>query len=411
MAFAGFLDSVGGYTTNAQLVTRWPHVSAVGAASITVNTAGGIDGGPCLDWGNAAGCIGAYIVTGNTANGMIGLRFKLPTAPGANGCLLHRYTDNGDVNTHVGILINSAGQIEARKGVSTAATLFGTGTTTVAAGRWYYLESAVYISATTGNIRVRLWDDAGVSSNELTLSALNTVTGSTATASRGWIGPYMAPGFASGSLLTQDHYIDQATTTTGDFDPLLGNVTVAPIFPNGPGTDSNGTIGGTTPAATLWQSVSETTPDDEVSYVTLTASGGGMSFVFQDIPSAAVWKGICQVTRLRRPSGSIGSLNSGYNWSSGTHSSRVATVFNPSAYAYRIDTWNGTGGSTGVPAWTTSIVNAIEFGFNVSNYDAVRVTQMYAEVAYTRMPRAQTQAESNIPAYIGQLYPRGGATL
>lgn len=400
MALGSMLfDSVRAYATAAQFLTRYKYVSSVGAAAVTVDATGGIDGGPCLDWGNAAGNVGVPIANASGAPAAQGTRFKLPGAPGAGGCLLHRYTADNDTDTHVGILVTSAMKLAAHKGTTTAGTLYGTGATTLVANRWYYLESAVSVSATVGFLVVKLWDDAGVSTTELSLSGLNTLTGSTAAAARAWVGPYAAPGFSSGSLKTMDHYAGQpGNTLAAATADLLGDVNVLAFYPNGAGTDSNGTIGGSAP--TRWESVDDPTPDDDTTYVTLTSVSGGLSCAFEDVVSSSTVKGASFAVRMRLPAGSTGSIVRGYTWSGGVKTTGTATAQSNSAYLWLAYPFG--------LAWTQTLFNAIEFGFEVTAADPSRVTQMVAEVA---VPRVATPIEQNLPAYTGQVYPRGGVLI
>jgi hypothetical protein len=59
------------------------------------------------------------------------------------------------------------------------------------------------------------------------------------------------------------------------------------IYPDAPGSQTDWSIGGTAPAATNWQSVDETSPDDDVTYVNSDTVGDQDLYEMQDISATA----------------------------------------------------------------------------------------------------------------------------
>ena len=132
---------------------------------------------------------------------------------------------------------------------------------------WVYIECQVVTSTTAGQITVRAnGSQVYQSPANLNLGYANADT---------WAVGNFTLGIPSArrintNLNVDDLYIcDQQPGASG----FLGDISVVPLLPNGAGSSTQFAIGGSAPAATNWQSVDETPPDDDVTYVFSSTAG------------------------------------------------------------------------------------------------------------------------------------------
>ena len=116
----------------------------------------------------------------------------------------------------------------------------------------------------------------------LSLSGINTRSSAASQ-----IGSVILGAYSGGSGLTiywDDYYI--ANTSGSLNNTFLGPISVLAMLPTGNGTTDQWTIGGSSPAATNWQSVNENPPNDGVTFVHDGNVGDIDRYTFPTIASA-----------------------------------------------------------------------------------------------------------------------------
>ncbi|HSX06742.1 MAG TPA: hypothetical protein VLG92_03415 [Candidatus Saccharimonadia bacterium] len=137
------------------------------------------------------------------------------------------YGDSG-ATQHITVLRNaSTGLIEVRRG-STAGTLLATGSTTTGTNAWFYIEVSVTISATVGEVHVRL---NGQSTDEVAFTGNTKNGGTNTTVDKVSIGN----SGINGGYFADFYVLDNTGSANNTF---LGDVTVRTLSPSGNGTYS-----------------------------------------------------------------------------------------------------------------------------------------------------------------------------
>lgn len=236
------IDSGDHYVT-ADLTEKWTSI----AGSIVISS------------GNGRRSTASLRATGNgqhvtktldaQATWVVGVAFKHSVAPGGAMPII-QLLDAGTVQCDV--RINGDGTIT----VTRNGTALGTSTFALSTGVFYYIEFKCLINNTTGTFEVRV-DGA----NKVSGSSADTQNTANATANQVRIG--IISGFGGGNNDHDDIYICDGTGSTNN--NFLGDCRVDYYAPNGAGTTTQLTRGGTDSGAN-WSQVDEAAPNDDTDY-------------------------------------------------------------------------------------------------------------------------------------------------
>jgi len=239
-------------------------------------------------------------------------------------------------------------------------------------GAWTYVEIAANISSTAG--WCELWQDGlKVASYYGTGSTRATANGNTQN------------GLASVRTIRVGNTASGGTGTSGSFDTyfddfyvcssagarnndVLGDLRIATLLPTGASTDGAGhtqfTRGGSSPAATNWQSVDEATYNQDVDYVADNTIGHVDTYAYADLPAAAnVVLGVVAQPVARKDDAGMRQIQAVVR--QGGTDAYSAGVQNLTANYIAGQLVMETNPVTGLP-WTVSDVNADEFGVRIS---------------------------------------------
>lgn len=255
--------------------------------------------------------------------------------------------------------------------ITRAGTSILTAPRAITLATWTYVEIAVNVSATAGWCELYLDGLAagtyyGTGSNRAT-AAGNTMGGSSAGIRQFRIGGSLNGGnLPAATYWFDDVYVcNNAGPNNNDH---MGDIHVATLLPTGASADGTGahtqfTLGGTTPAATNWQSVNEATPNADVSYVSDNVVGHTDTYDYPSLPTVAASikavvgqyitrrddAGMRQIQAVVRQSGADSYSPGTYNTTASYLAAGLVMEVNP-----------GTG-----LAWTPSDVNNAEFGYRI----------------------------------------------
>jgi hypothetical protein len=214
---------------------------------------------------------------------------------------------------------------------------------------WQYLEAKIVIHDTNGSFEIRL-----NGSTVLSKSNIDTSSG-------GMQANRVRFGGVSGTTLDTDfsdfYLLNDIGTTNNDF---LGDTRVEVLFPNGAGTTTDWAVTG---AASNFQAVDESPPDDDTSYVSDSTLSNKDTYNFDSLNATSGTISAVQVNLHARkddvaPRGIVAVARSVATETDGTEID-LTTSYDNYQEVYETDP-NG-GGS-----WTVSSVNAAEFGVKIS---------------------------------------------
>jgi hypothetical protein len=162
----------------------------------------------------------------------------------------------------------------------------------IAAGAWYYVETKIKVNNTTGVLDVKVNGTTVCSFSGDTCQSVGsgTVGGAAFTASTNEHFTHIKLGGLAVYNTSATVYFDDwyyCDDTGAQNNTYLGDVQLQAIYPDAPGSQTDWSIGGTAPAATNWQSVDETSPDDDVTYVNSDTVGDQDLYEMQDISATA----------------------------------------------------------------------------------------------------------------------------
>jgi hypothetical protein len=340
-----FCDSFDHYTTPSQ---KWD--SALGP-NVTIATAAARNGSNGLK----------MVHNFNTNNHVI--KNVTPAATGFVGFafLVNNYSDPApivvaafmDGSTYqVGISINSTGQFSA----SCNGTLLGTASAAMGFGAWHYVEVKATISATVGVVVLKV---DGVTL--INLTGQNTKGSANATFSGIQLGMTGNIGGSSITVYYDDVYYCDAS---GSFNnTYLGDIAIKCVFPTANGTTNNFTLGGSTPAATNWQSVKETVPDDGVTYVADGTLNDIDRYTFPAITGNTVLAAVINM-RTTKDDATARSVRGAIKSSSTTGDTGTDLVVTQTTYADLQGISESDPNTSAI--WTVTNFNAAEFGVKVT---------------------------------------------
>ncbi len=240
---------------------------------------------------------------------------------------------------HVGGALTLGGQIFLWRG--TTATVLATSASSLTASQWRYLEAKTFINDLTGTFEVKVDGVSYVSFTGDTRNAGNAqVTNMRFTSTGGCVAYYC------------DWYIND--TTGANNNDYLGDLRVAELYPNGPGSSTQFAVTG---AAANWQAVDESSPDGDTTYVQDAVVNDKDLYTFQDVASPTIYAARLLLLGKKTDAGArsaAGTCKSGATNSDGT------TTALSTDYLY-VKALYATDPNTGA-AWTQTNLNAAEWG-------------------------------------------------
>ncbi len=299
-------------------------------------TSPGRFGGLCMNGAN--GIMRSFPAA--LATSIVGVAFK---AGGLFGNILS-LVDGGLGSTQLTVALTGTGALT----VTGAALLATSNANLVKPGAWNYLELKATINNATGAYAVRL-NGAAVPGLP---DAVNVNT-------RGATGNNWATGYTfglncGGNLNYDDSY---ACDTAGAVNnAFLGDVRISTLLPNGAGFYTQwATLVG---AATHWQAVSDSPPDDDASYVADLTPGDLDSYAMGDLPSVSgTVPGLVVDAYARKDDGNLRQV------AAIARSAAVdkvgATQTLTGSYAFYTEVMET---DPSAAAWTIASVNGAEFG-------------------------------------------------
>lgn len=308
--------------------------------------------------------------------------FRYATLPTANNAII-RLSTTTTGSTVASVRLTSTGGLALFNG----STQIGSTSSNLTANTWYRVEVHFDRSPAGGSQILELFIDglSIASSSSLTLSGniLDFAVG----------GNLQAEAQTTGNWYFDDLAINDSTGATQNSFPGAGNIVY--LRPSGAGDSTQWTIGGSSPAATNWQSVSEVTPDDAITFVdqntsgksdfyTVTSSPLGPSdtvnvvqigFRFNNNTADATTSFQLQVEKTSGGTVSKSSniIANAVVW--GTNSSAAAILLN-----YQFSLYNDPDSSP----WTQSTINSMQIGAIIaaSGTHNIQITGLWALVEY-----------------------------
>lgn len=234
------------------------------------------------------------------------------------------------------ISVDASNHISIR---NSGGTVVASGTTTISANTWYYLEVKCVIAGASGSVTVQL---NGVS--EITITTGNF--GSSNIDNIGFSG-------ASANYDFDDIYVID-TTGSAPRNTFLGDVRIATLMPTSDGAHTDWTPSSGSAHFSL---VNETTPDDDTTYVSDATVGHIDTYGFADVDAGATVYGV-QVNLYARKDDAATRQIAPVIRQSGSDNVGTTVTLTSSYVAYQ-QIYNQDPTSAD---WTAANVNADEFG-------------------------------------------------
>lgn len=263
---------------NGGLVQTGTNGGSTSISNVAANTPYGAGQSLISGWINFNTGSGSYIYTniGFTRSTLIcGFAYNVGTFGNDNPPILG-FMDS--TSTQCTLNINSTSNfLQVKRG----ATVLATGTTVIHINQWNYFEIQVtFATGATGSVAVHV---NGVS--DISASSVQTASTSNASANGVAIGQ-LAARFSIGTTnaIYDDLYV--CDTSGGVNNTFLGPIRVIGLLPSGAGTNTNLTKGGSSPAATNWQSVNNLPEDNDITYVSSSVTTTYDTYAITDAPSS-----------------------------------------------------------------------------------------------------------------------------
>lgn len=251
----------------------------------------------------------------------------------------------------------STGLLSVYRGLGV--TLLCTSSTPITAGLWYYIELQSTIDPTTGSITLH---QNGISVATFSGNTRQTANSNVQQSLLGCDGGLSIGNVNGASALYNvdfdDYYIcDNAGSVNNTF---LGDIRVAGILPSGAGTNTNLTIGGSSPAGTNFGSVNENPENGDVTYVTSNVVSTYDTYTYGSLPaSASQILAVVSTPVARKDDAGARSLSTRIR-SGGTEADSPTSA--PLTTTYRIpEIIMELNPVTGI-AWSVANVNAVQAG-------------------------------------------------
>jgi hypothetical protein len=252
--------------------------------------------------------------------------------------------------THSGLFVNVAGNIEIRRGTG-AGTLLATGTTTLVAGTYAYIEVKLSISDTTGVVQVQV-NGIAETLTFVTGNATNQDTQNAGNASANIIQ------FGGGTNTPEnsdfdDMYINDGTG--GVDDTFWGDIRVVAKSVDGAGNSAQFTpLSGAN-----WQNVDEATPDGDTTYNESSTVNHIDSMTTDALGVAGTVKGVAVNVYARKTDAGAGSLAPLWRIGSTDYPGTgvpLSTDYSFVTQRYRVSPATSA-------AWTTSEIDGAQLGY------------------------------------------------
>lgn len=250
----------------------------------------------------------------------------------------------------VNLKVQADGTLQLKNG---SGTVIGTTSAVVTAATFYYIELKVTIHNTAGAYTLKL-------NGTTVLSGSSANTRNSANNSANQVA--LRDSSTAQDVTFDDYYIcDDQGSVNNDF---LGQVRIECLKPSGAGNSTVLAIGGSSPAATNWQSVNEATPDDGVTFVSSSNASDKDLYALQDLATTTgvivgVHTGFRAQIDSAGPRGVQKVLRSGGTDYDGTARVMMTSWVN----WYEVDETN----PNTVAAWTIASVNALQAGVKVAS--------------------------------------------
>lgn len=331
-----FMDGFDHYAT-ADITKKWTTASIGSIASTS-----GRRGGGAVSLNSGTQSLSKAITSSGTV--IIGFAFKTTTSTSVKLLTLFEST-----TAHITLQWN-AGYLKVYRGTD-GGTLLGTGTTSVTASSYTYVEIKAKINDTTGTIDVYI---NGVADAGLALSGIDTRNGGTA-------GTIDSVTFYNANT-SQTGYIDDiyiCNNSGATNNSFLGDCRIDTILPSGDGNYTDFTPSTGTAHYAL---VDESTPNT-TDYNSSATSGNRDSYTFPDLAglsSQTVYGIQINAAALKSDAGarSLGTMS---RLSSTDKDGAGAALGTSQAYVSEIQETDPASA-----AWTEANVNAAEFGVKVT---------------------------------------------
>lgn len=329
-----FCDGFDHYTTATD---KWTQASSMGPSTSAKRFATG--------QGARATDLTSYMrKTLSTTYTTLIMGFAVKLTSGFQACLIAAFASGS--TTICRIRVNSSGQLFVENGSSTTIGAASAGTQ-MSSTRFHFIEWKVLFSTTVGTVVVKL--------DGVTIFNLSGVNTGGANADTVYIGP-----LAGGGGSTEDYDDFWVCDTSGSVNnDFLGDMRVYTLYPSGNGNYSQmARTGGS--GSGNYTAVQEATADGDTSYVSDATPGDIDSYAFDDLPATANTVQAVQFDHYARIDDAGPRTIAPFMRHSTTDSVGTTSGNVPSSYAV-LRTIHEASIQTAA-AWTTSEINASEFG-------------------------------------------------
>ena len=327
-----FIDGFDHYGATSHISRKWNTVSGSGISLIT----GRFGTGNALKTGTNSSTLALGLTSGATF--YVGVAYQNISGDPAT---ILSFKDGTTVQC--GLAITSGGFLYAYR--SSTATVLGYASTSIKMMQWNYIEIKVTISDAAGAFEVRL---NGNTSPIINLSSVDTKA--TANAS------------ANSFELAQGSNVDVAYDDIYVSDSaFLGDVRVQTLLPNANGTYSQLTRTGG--GSNNYEAVDDTTPDDDITYVSETSGAAKKDAYNYPATSGTIATVHTVQTNILARKTDAGAVQIRPFIKSGVTESTGTSVTPSTSFTYLLERFVNDP-NTG-SAWTQANLNAAEFGVEV----------------------------------------------
>jgi hypothetical protein len=341
-----FMDGFDHYSApgGGNTPSKWDGYDQYGAGGGTAAGSGRI-GGNAMTVGNGGKPNGFYRDYPNTTTMIVGVGVYFPSVPstysGGGGVNMLMLRDVG--TTQVYLSVNGSNKFVVYRGDG---TLLGTGTATLAAATWYYVELKVLFSDTVGTVDLRVNGNSDISE-----TGKDTKQSANAYCNRVYFG---SPGpNDSHYVLIDDHYVcDTTGAVNNDF---LGDVRVETLRPSGAGTTTDWTPS----AGSNYQNVDDTTPNGDTDYNKSKTAGAIDTYAMGDLATASgTVYGVQYLEYVRKDNAGSRTAAPVARIGGTDYAGTTQSVGDTYAYLREVKETSPATSS----AWTVSEINGMEYG-------------------------------------------------
>jgi len=324
-----FLDGFD-YLTAANFNLKW---DSFGGASLQTGVYGI---GQATGLGTGTKTLGSNFVTGFQG-------FHYFTGTLAANTPMCRFNDAGTIQ--VELRMDATGGLFFVRGTT---SIGSTSTSRLLPNTWYFIEAKATIDPSAG--------EASVSVNGV---AFLTQTGlNTRNSANSFFNQVVITGGGGGTQQADSyHFWD---TTAGDVTTFFGEHIIDTRLANAAGTNTTWTIGGSSPAATNWQSVNEAHEDADVTFVSTLTVNNIDSYKFVNVATVTGTIATIAIDTICRVDDGLAHVIDHYSLSGGVVG--LSAGVSPATTYQNRQTFQGTDPNTAA-AWTIAGRNLAEFGY------------------------------------------------